>query len=191
MIRSSLAADHTVSRLTTRAENELHPDTLNALEPVRMNGKLADVYLQFANSEPALRAYLHMEQALGASSLSVREIEAIKLWVSQQTGCDYCLSVHTLKAGKAGLGDGQIRSIRRGESVGDARIDCLLRFARHLHGVPGKLPDQLLAQARQLGLSDENLVDLTMAMSTIYFTNLTNHINDSRSSLPAAPEIEP
>ena len=53
-----------------------------------MNGKLADVYLQFANSEPALRAYLQMEHALKQGSLNTREIEAIKLWVSQQTGCE-------------------------------------------------------------------------------------------------------
>lgn len=154
-----------------------------------MNGKLADVYLQFANSEPALRAYLHMEHALKQGSLSTREIEAIKLWVSQQTGCEYCLSVHAFKAGAVGLDAEMQLSLRKGNTVDDARIDCLLKLAAALMTMPGKLSDELLAEARSVGLSDENLVDLTMAMATIYFTNLTNHINDSVSSLPPAPEL--
>ncbi len=154
-----------------------------------MNGKLADVYLQFANSEPALRAYLHMEHALQQGSLTMREIEAIKLWVSQQTGCEYCLSVHSFKAIAAGLNADQQRSLRTGNEVGDARIDCMLKLASVLMKMPGKLPDALLVEARDAGLSDENLVDLTMAMATIYYTNLTNHINDSISSLPPAPEL--
>lgn len=178
-----------MSRLSTLAENDLQPETLDALAAVRMNGKLADVYLQFANSEPALRAYLQMEQALAAGSLSVREVEAVKLWVSQQTGCDYCLSIHSFKAGKAGFDENQILALRRGEAVGDSRIDCLLQLAGALMKVPGKLPDNLLANARQQGIDNENLVDLTMAISTIYFTNLTNHINDSKSPLPPAPSI--
>ena len=156
---------------------------------MRMNGRLADVYLQFANSEPALRAYLHMELALKQGSLSTREIEAIKLWVSQQTGCEYCLSVHAFKGRAAGLDADLQQSLRKGHEVGETRIDCLLKLARTLMTVPGKLSDDLLVEARSVGLSDENLVDLTMAMATIYFTNLTNHINDSISSLPPAPDL--
>lgn len=178
-----------MSRLSTPEEASLQPETLEALIPVRLNGKLAEVYLQFANSEPALRAYLHMEQALKQGSLSTREIEAIKLCVSQQTGCEYCLSVHSFKARAAGLDADQQGSLRTGNEVGDARIDCLLKLARELMNVPGRLSDALLLEARDAGLSDENLVDLTVAMATIYFTNLTNHINDSISSLPPAPEL--
>lgn len=184
-----LFGNHTVSRLSTSEEASLQPETLEALAPVRMNGKLADVYLQFANSEPALRAYLHMEQAVKQGSLTTREIEAIKLWVSQQTGCEYCLSVHGFKARAAGLDASLQQALRTGREVGDARIDCLLKLASALMKVPGKLTDALLSEARDAGLSDENLVDLTMAVATIYFTNLTNHINDSISSLPPAPDL--
>lgn len=189
MIFSSCSGDHTVSRLSTLDENALQPETLEALEAVRMNGKLADVYLQFANSEAALRAYLQMERALSAGSLEEREIEAVKLRVSQLTGCDYCLSIHTFKAGKAGFSAGQILALRRGEALGDARIDCLTQLVTTLMQTPGKLPDELLQQARDNGLSDENLVDLTMVISTIHFTNLTNHINDSTSPLAPAPSL--
>lgn len=178
-----------MSRLSTRHETDLQPETLDALAPVRVNGKLAEVYLQFAGSENALRAYLQMEQSVQAGSLTDREIEAIKLWVSQQTGCDYCLSVHSFKARKAGLDDSAQRAIRQGVAMGDDRVDCLLKLASVLFTQPGKLDDDLLAEARNTGLTDENLIDLTLAISTIVFTNLTNHINDSQSPLPPAPAL--
>ena len=167
----------------------MQPETLDALESVRMTGRLAEVYLQFANSEQALRAYLQMESCLRAGSLDNKELEAIKLWVSQQTNCEYCLSIHSFKARQAGLDESAQLAIRAGRVTGDQRIDIILRVAAALFQNPGKLDDDLLGTARVAGLSDENLVDLTMAMSTIFFTNITNHINDSQSPLPAAPSV--
>ena len=182
--------DHTVSRLTTLDESDLSEESLEALAAVRMNNKLAPIYLQFANSQPALNAYLHMEASIRSGSLALIEVEAVKLWLSQQTGCDFCLSVHSFKGKQAGLEPDVQRAIRRGEPTGTERLDCILEIAAVLFRQRGKLPDELLAKARSLELTDENLVDLTMVMSTIFFTNITNHINDSQSALPPAVSID-
>lgn len=155
-----------------------------------MKGQLAPVYLQFANSQPSLRAYLSMEKCLQQGSLHPKEIEAVKLWVSEHTDCRFCLSVHSFKATNAGLSAEQQTAIRRGRSCGDSRIDCLVELAVQLIDKPGVVPDDMLARARSNGLSDENLVDLTMVISTILFTNITNHINDTALSLPPAPKLD-
>lgn len=180
---------HTVSRLTIRSPQELQPSTLEALESVRISGKLADVYLQFANSEPALMAYLHMEGSLREGSLSTMELEAVKLWVSEQSGCDFCLSVHSFKAKQAGIDAPQQIAIRSGNTSGNERIDALLGIAKLIYLKRGSIAREALDNARAVGLSDENLVDLSMAISTILFTNMTNHINDTRSSLQVAPAL--
>ena len=181
---------HTVSRLTIRSPEQLQPSTLEALESVRTKGKVADVYLQFANSEPALRAYLHMESSLREGSLTAKELEAVKLWVSERSGCDFCLSVHSFKAKQAGIDDQQQIAIRSGGSSGNARTDALLNVAKLIYLQRGSIALAELDEARTAGLSDENLVDLSMAISTILFTNMTNHINDTHSSLPPAPVAE-
>lgn len=176
-------------RLQTCNESTLSEATLTALEPVRMNGKIADVYLQFANGEPALRAYLVMEEALRNGSLSERERECIKLLVSEMTHCEYCLSIHSFKSEKAGIDkDTQIK-IRQAVATGDAKLDIIVRLVSALFRQPGALSDDLFQEAREAGFSDENLVDICMAMSTIFFTNITNHINVSNSSLPPAPKL--
>ena len=182
-------SEYHVPRLPTCTESSLSEDTLSALEPARMNGKLADVYLQFANSQPALRAYLVMEEALRAGSLSERERECIKLLVSEMTQCEYCLSVHAFKSEKAGLDHETQIKIRRAVETGDQKLDMLVRLVAHLFKQPGALSDELFHEARKSGWTDENLVDICMAMSTIFFTNITNHINVSVSSLPPAPKL--
>jgi len=163
---------------------------VEALEPVKLNGRIPDVYLQFANSQGALRAYLHMEKSLREGSLALAEVEAVKLWISEQTGCEFCLSMHTHKARQAGLSHEQQIAIRSGYAFGNVRIDALMVIVRQVYQTPGSVPQEMLDEARAAGLSDENLVDLMMAISTILFTNLTNHINDTQSSLPPAQTLD-
>jgi len=178
-----------VARLSTCKESALTDATLTALEPFRQKGRLAEVYLQFANSEQALQAYLGMETALQSGSLELRDIECIKLLVSQLTQCDHCLSIHSFKAGHAGIGEDDQMLIRQGKTTGDERTDVLVALVISLFKTPGVLDDDILSRARAQGLTDENLVDVCMAMSTIFFTNITNHINHSVSALPAAKPL--
>ncbi len=181
--------DKIMARLSTCKESALSAMTLEALEPTRLNGKLADIYLQFANSEPALRSYLQMEVALREGSLSDYDLEAVKLLISELTQCRYCLSIHTMKARKAGIDPETQLQIRRGDDLADARLNALLRIARTLYSQPGELDQALLDDARQHGVTDEQLLDLTMAMSTIFFTNISNHINSSEATLPVPEPI--
>lgn len=178
-----------MARLTTLDEASLSQETLDALEPVRMNGKLAPVYLQYANSEPALQAYLRMEQALQQGRLDERTLEAVKLAVSERTGCDFCLSVHTFKAKKAGLDENMQRAIRRGEPTGDAYLDVIQDMVQAFFKRRGALPDEMLERAKAVGLDEGSLLDICLAVSTIVFTNISNHVNDTELSLPPAPSI--
>lgn len=175
--------------LSTCKESALSAATLSALEPFRQKGSLADVYLQFANSEVALRAYLQMETALKGGSLNDRELECIKLLVSELTQCQYCLSIHSYKAKLAGITTEDQLLIRQGKQTGDERVDVLIELVQTLFTEPGAIKPALLDRARAANYSDENLVDISLAMSTIFFTNMTNHLNATESTLPDAPSL--
>lgn len=175
-----------MARLPTREESTLSKTTLELLEPTRVGGRIADVYLQFANSETALSAYLNMEESLRQGALSNQQLEAIKLAVSEITACDYCLSVHSMKAAKAGLNAEMQLNIRTGQKTADEQINIILDIVRSFFNKPGPIDDHLIERARSLGLTDAALVDISMAVATIIFTNITNHINNTELSLPAA-----
>lgn len=78
-----------------------------------------------SNSPSALQAALDLDGTLGKSSLSARQIEAVKLAVSAVAGCDYCLAAHTLMGKHTGLSRDAMIAIRTGNATGDAAIDAL------------------------------------------------------------------
>ena len=179
-----------MARLHTRDESSLSAEALAALEPTRMNGKIADVYLQFANSEPATMAYLRMDDSLRQSSLSELEIESIKLLVSEINQCEFCLAMHAMKSRKAGMDKDMQMAIRSHSKTSNARVDALLDIVRAFFRQPGPLSDELLGNARENGLTDQELVETAMAVSTIFFTNITNHINNTEATVPSAAPVK-
>jgi AhpD family alkylhydroperoxidase len=135
----------------------------------------------------ALESALNLDGALRKSSLSAKDIEVIKLAVSQQAGCDYCLAAHTLMSSKAGLSADSIMAARKGGSTGDARLDALATFTRTLVQTSGTVPAADVAAVKAAGVTDAQLADVTLAIASITLTNLFNRINDTVVEFPAVP----
>ena len=109
--------------------------------------------------------------------------------MSEINQCDYCLSIHTMKSRKAGIDTEMQLAIRGNRSTSNDRLDALLSIVRAFFEQPGALSDELVNHARNVGITDQQLVETSMAVSTIFFTNITNHINATALSLPPAPDV--
>jgi uncharacterized peroxidase-related enzyme len=152
-------------------------------------GKVPNSYVGIgANSPVALEAVLNLEASLKKSSLSARDIEVVKLVVSQTTGCDYCLAAHTLVGKKIGLDREAILALRHGRPSGNARDDATARFVLHLLTTSGTVQTGVVTAIKQAGFTDAQIVDVAMAVASIAFTNLFNRINDTTLDFPAADQ---
>ncbi len=150
-------------------------------------GKVPNAYATLgANSPVALEIALQMDGALRKSSLSAKDIEVIKLTVSQHAICDYCLAAHTLMGKKAGLSAETIKAVRHGQPSGDARIDALALFVHTIVNTSGTVPAEVVDAVRAAGVSDAQIADTTLAIASITLTNLFNRINDTVLDFPAA-----
>jgi uncharacterized peroxidase-related enzyme len=150
-------------------------------------GKVPNSYVGIGGNSPvALEAVLNLEAALKKSSLSAMDIEVVKLVVSQSTGCDYCLAAHTLVGKKIGLSREAILALRQAQPSGDARNDALAGFTLHLIATSGTVPADVVAAIKEAGVTDAQIVDVTMAVASIAFTNLFNRINDTVLDFPPA-----
>jgi uncharacterized peroxidase-related enzyme len=150
-------------------------------------GMVPNAYVAVGSNSPlALEAALNLDGALKKSSLSAREIETVKLAISEDAGCDYCLAAHTLMGGKAGLSRPAILAVRKGEPSGDARTDALATFAHTLARSSGTVPAEAVAAVQAAGYSDAQIVDTLLAIASITFTNLVNRVNDTVLDFPAA-----
>ncbi|NNG21642.1 carboxymuconolactone decarboxylase family protein [Telluria aromaticivorans] len=139
-----------------------------------------------SNSPVALKASLGLDAALRETSLSTKQVEIIKLAVSETVGCDYCVAAHTLMGKKAGLSRDSILAIRRGADSDDAATDALADFARLLVTTTGTVPLEEVEAIKAAGYSDAQIVDTMLAIASITFTNLLNRVNDTTLDFPAA-----
>jgi uncharacterized peroxidase-related enzyme len=149
-------------------------------------GMVPNAYTAIGSNSPgALEMALNLDQTLGKSSLSARQIETIKLAVSAYAGCDYCVAAHTLMGKHAGLSPSAMSAIRTAGHSGDAALDALANFARLLVGSSGTVAADQVVAIKAAGYSDAQIVDALLVIATITFTNLVNRVNDTIIDFPA------
>jgi AhpD family alkylhydroperoxidase len=109
----------------------------------------------------------------------------VKLAVSQQALCDYCLAAHTLMGGKAGLSADAIQPCA---TTGRAATRASMRWPALCTAVArtsGDVPAEVVLAVKQAGYSDAQIVDTLLAIAAITFTNLFNRVNVTAIGLPA------
>jgi uncharacterized peroxidase-related enzyme len=138
-----------------------------------------------AHSPAALKAILQADGVLAGSTLSKQDQETIKLLVSVISGCDYCAAAHTALGKMAGLGPDVLKQIRAKQPTGDTKRDALVRFVKSLVQASGTVSDNEFAAIKAAGYTDAQLVDISLAIAVITFTNVFNRINDTDLDFPA------
>ena len=150
-------------------------------------GKVPNTYAAIgAHGPAALKAMLNADAVLARGALDKQDLETIKLAVSAAVGCDYCEAAHSVLGKLAGLKPDVLKQIRAGESTGDAKRDALVRFVRLLVQTHGTVSDVAFADITAAGYTDAQLVDISLALAVITFTNVFNRINDTTLDFPAA-----
>ena len=151
-------------------------------------GRVPNAYLTIGSHSPAaLATMLGADGVLAAGELVPADVEAIKLTVSELTGCDYCVAAHTVVGKLAGLSADEMRQIRSGLPTGNEQRDALVRFARQVATTSGTVPQTELAEFREAGYSEKEVIETLLAIAAITFTNLVNRVNDTIVDFPQAP----
>lgn len=176
-----------MSRINTPAVDTATGATAEVFAQIKKAaGKVPNTYAAIGALNPAaLKAMLQADAVLAAGTLSRQDIETIKLAVSAAAGCDYCEAAHSLMAKLAGLKPDALALIRRGEAIGDAKRDALVRFVRKLVKTSGTVSDEDFAAIKNAGYTDAQWVDISLAVAGITFTNVFNRINDTTLDYPA------
>jgi uncharacterized peroxidase-related enzyme len=133
----------------------------------------------------ALKVILQADSVLASGSLSKQDQETVKLVVSSVAGCDYCVAAHSFIGGLTGLKPDVIHKIRIGAPTGDSKRDALIRFVRNLAETHGTIDEASFNEIKAAGYTDAQLVDISLAMAIIVFTNTFNRINDTTIDFPS------
>ena len=151
-------------------------------------GKVINIFQGMGNSAAALKAYLGMAGALKDAQLSPADREAIYLAVSEQNGCTYCVSAHTMLAKKVGLSDEEIIAIRK-QQPQDTKQQALVKFANRVIETKGFVEQADLDAIRSAGYADGEIAETCAQIALAVYTNLFNHVYDTELDFPAVPEV--
>lgn len=152
-------------------------------------GSVPNLFRLLAQSPAALEGFLGLNAALGRT-LNSRLRESVALAVAQNNGCDYCLSAHSyLGANLAKLDVAEIARNRAGASS-DPRSDAALRFALRIVETRGRVSDAELAEIRNAGFSEAQLVEIVGLVAVNVFTNYLNNLAETDIDFPVVLAAE-
>jgi len=157
----------------------LDPDTappaavmLLADAKTAFGGSLPNLTKVMANSPAALRGYLQLAAALEDGVIPPEVRERIALLVAEQNGCAYCLSAHTFVAERVlKLSGAEIAAARRADSA-DRRVRVVLQLASAVNTGLGQVSDEILGDAREAGMPDEEIAEIIAHVAVNTMSNL-------------------
>jgi uncharacterized peroxidase-related enzyme len=175
------------SRIATPAVADATGETADLFAAIKKAaGGVPNTFAAIGSLGPAaLKSILDADAVLSKGTLSKQDLETIKLVVSEEAGCDYCVAAHTVLGKMTGLKPDVLKLIRAGQPSGDAKRDALVRFVRTLQKTSGTIERAEFDAIRAAGYTDQELVDISLAISVTIFTNVFNRINDTTVDFPA------
>ncbi len=151
-------------------------------------GSVPNLFATIGQSPAALRGYLAFTEALARGAFSTRDIELVNLHVSELNGCGYCLSAHAALAGRVGLSPDEIAAARAGHGS-TARDAAILSLARRIVRTSGAGAGAELAYARELGLTDAEIVEVIAHVASKAFTNALPILAQTEIDFPKVPRL--
>ena len=124
-----------------------------------------------AGAPAALRAYARMRSELRDGLLGRSTRERIALAVAERRGDTYSVAQHSRTARAAGLGMDEISRARSFESA-DPREQALLVFLKSTLEAEGRPELHLHEEAREVGWSDEELLEAVAHLALNEFQSL-------------------
>lgn len=156
----------------SEAEGKL-AETYAAL--IKQRGKVSNILKVHSLNPDAMGHHLDLYMTLmfGKSGLSRAEREAIAVVVSASNDCQYCVNHHA-EALRRYLKDDEIISLlvsADGLETLEPRLSNIVRYAEKLTTAPGAMTEIDLGELRAEGLTDKDILDLTLIVGYFNFVN--------------------
>ena len=142
---------------------------------IKQRGKVSNILKAHSLNPDAMGNHLDLYMTLmfGKSGLSRAEREAVAVVVSANNDCEYCVSHHA-EALRRYIDDEETLAMLTsadGLETLEPRLSNIVRHAEKLTTAPGAMTESDLGELRAEGLSDRDILDLTLIVSYFNFVN--------------------
>jgi uncharacterized peroxidase-related enzyme len=146
-------------------------------------GKVPNYHKVLANSPATITAFKGLRMEMQKTTISAAEREIVAIEVSRRNACEYCMAAHTKFARRLKVGPEDLAALVDGRPMSDPRHALIQRAAQQLWNHRGGLPDAILAEFRDQGLSDGELIEVIGVIAWYALSTMTNNL--------ARTEIDP
>ena len=147
-----------------------------------------NLYAVAGYSEDALEAYLNFSGKIGKSSFSNKELEAIKLAVSEVNQCQYCLAAHTAISKMNGFSEEETIELR-GATIENTKLRAIAQLAKNVSENRGRATAEAVENFFAAGFDNKALIDLVGVTIEISFTNYLHNLTQIPVDFPAAKSL--
>ncbi len=139
-------------------------------------GYVPNIHKVMANSPAMIEAFEAMRRLLQKTKINADEREIISIEVSRRSGCDYCTTAHTYFARRLQVSDDDIAAAVDGRPMTEPRLALVQRATQRLLDRRAKLSDEELAEFRDAGLSDTELLEIIAVIGWYVMSTYTNNL---------------
>lgn len=159
------------------------------LNDVQSNlGMVPNIIQTLAHAPAALEGYVKFSSALNRGVLPESLREQIAVAVAEANHCSYCLTAHSAIGRTVGLSDDAIMDARRGVST-DRKVEAALQFAGKVVNQRGVVDDLGVAQLRDAGYNDQEIVEITANIAISIFANYFSHVAGTEADFPEVSQL--
>lgn len=152
-------------------------------------GTVPNLYATIGYSSDTLGNFLGFSGKAGKGSFNGKEVEAIKLAVSEVNACQYCLAAHTTLGKMAGFTEEETLALRAG-TIDDNRLRALTQLAGNIAQNRGKADQNLKEAFFAQGFDEKALVDLIAVVTAVTFTNYVYGSTEVPVDFPRAKSLD-
>lgn len=142
-------------------------------------GFVPNLHRVLAQSPAALSAYTTLWGIAETTGFTAVERNVAYLSIIYENECTYCMAGHTGLSKMAKVGEEVIAAIRAGNSIADARLEALHRFAASVTRNRGVVSPAEVAAFKAAGFDNRAILDVLVLAATKLISNYTNHLADT------------
>jgi uncharacterized peroxidase-related enzyme len=174
-----------MSRLSVPSPDDVTTDAQDVLDKVGAQFGFVPNMFKTIASNPTVLDIVMTLQGKSRTILDAKTRHTIALAVSEANGCDYCLAIHTYGSFElGGMSSDDVALARSGGST-DPKRAAAARFAQRVVETRGQVSDADLAEVRDAGYTDPQILAIVTLVVQFQLTNFINNVNQTDVDVPA------
>ena len=168
--------------LPAKTLEDADPKAKAVLEKTKAKmGMIPNMYGTMANSPAMLETYVHgYSQFRENSDFTSAEQEVVFLTISRENECHYCMAAHSFVADNISMVPLEVtEAIRNDEPIADSKLSALRAFTQAMVISRGNPSDTDVNEFINSGYSENNILDVILAISVKTISNYSNHVFDT------------